>query len=155
MLLVTSTMAVFTQTPPYLYEVQAGVDVMLHDENNKMRVRLLDAIVQHPDKHVRVVLELHHKLLFLLHDLLFRRVHAGETRMHGTSLCSFNRRGPFPITSTMVTDAAYLTTVPYVTSGGEGSNDASLLHLLRINTATVPSTTFSAQMPTVTKSTCS
>lgn len=54
---------------------------MLHDENNEMRVRLLDAIVQHPDKDVRVVLELHHKFLFLLHDLIVstNRAQAGRT----------------------------------------------------------------------------
>ena len=55
---------------------------MLHDENNEMRVRLLDAIVQHPDKHVRVVLELHHKFLFLLHDLVVstNKVYGGRVR---------------------------------------------------------------------------
>lgn len=55
---------------PYLNEVQASIDVMLHDEYNEMRMWLFDAVVQHPNENVGVVLELHHQFLFLLHDLL-------------------------------------------------------------------------------------
>lgn len=52
-----------------LYKVQAGVNVMLHNEHRQVAVRLLNAVIQHANENVLVVLELHHELLVLLHHL--------------------------------------------------------------------------------------
>lgn len=56
-------------TQAHLNKIQAGVDVMLHNENGQMAVGLLDAVVQHPNEDVRIVLELYHELLVFLHHL--------------------------------------------------------------------------------------
>lgn len=53
----------------HLNKIQPGVDVVLHNEHRQMAVGLLDAVVQHPNEDVRIVLELYHELLVFLHHL--------------------------------------------------------------------------------------
>mmetsp|Transcript_58612 Transcript_58612/g.181603 ORF Transcript_58612/g.181603 Transcript_58612/m.181603 type:complete len:209 (+) Transcript_58612:3-629(+) len=50
-----------------LDKVEARTPVPLHDKHRQVAVWLLDAVVQHLDDHRRVVLEVDHQLLMLLH----------------------------------------------------------------------------------------
>ena len=50
---------------PYLNEVQARLAIILHDEYREVRVRLLYAVVEHAQQHVRVLSVVHHELLCL------------------------------------------------------------------------------------------
>eukprot|EP00217_Crustomastix_stigmatica_P006587 CAMPEP_0183793668 /NCGR_PEP_ID=MMETSP0803_2-20130417/3363_1 /TAXON_ID=195967 /ORGANISM="Crustomastix stigmata, Strain CCMP3273" /LENGTH=348 /DNA_ID=CAMNT_0026038053 /DNA_START=216 /DNA_END=1259 /DNA_ORIENTATION=+ len=49
-----------------LYEVQPRAAVPHHHKHSQVRVWLLDAVVEHPHEHGRVLVEVHHQLLALL-----------------------------------------------------------------------------------------
>mmetsp|Transcript_17555 Transcript_17555/g.42891 ORF Transcript_17555/g.42891 Transcript_17555/m.42891 type:complete len:218 (+) Transcript_17555:245-898(+) len=50
-----------------LDEVETRQPLPLDHEHGQVAVRLLDAVVEHPDQHVGVLGEVHHQLLVLLH----------------------------------------------------------------------------------------
>lgn len=56
-----------------LYEIQAGVNVVLHDEHGQMAVRFPYAVIQHPDEYAGIILEVQHELLVFLHHLTKHR----------------------------------------------------------------------------------
>ena len=56
-------------TKRHLNEVQPGVATGAHEQHSHVGVGGLDAAVQHAQEDRRVVIELHHELLSLLHEL--------------------------------------------------------------------------------------
>lgn len=59
----------------HLYEIETGIAVSVHDEDRKVRVGFLDAMVEHPEENGGVLGELHHELLALLKVFEAGRAH--------------------------------------------------------------------------------